>query len=58
MKLDQFMRTLKETAAYVRQGEGEERRDGIACQLCLTADGKVSSEQTAITISFFVRGAI
>ena len=43
MKLDQFMRTLKETAAYVRQGEGEERRDGIACQLCLTADGEVSS---------------
>lgn len=65
MKLKEFMEMLKEAAAYTKEGNGQQDTtsttrcspsygDGITCQLCLTADGDVSAEQTAISIRFEV----
>ena len=68
MKLKEFMEMLKEAAAYTKEGKSQQNAiaatscspsygDGITCQLCLTADGDVSSEPTSISIRFEVEGS-
>ena len=59
MKLIEFMELLKSASAYVGAQETASERyaspkKGIECQVCLTADGDISAEQTAIVVSFFI----
>ena len=59
MKLIEFMELLKSASAYVGAQEPTDERyasptKGIECRVCLTADGDISAEETAIAVSFFI----
>lgn len=64
MLLKEFVQMVAEVAPYAGQPNEKDdpahstayTRDGISCQICLTPDGHISAEQTAITLAFTING--
>lgn len=64
MLLKEFVQMVVEIVPYA--GQASENEDqahgaingcgGISCQICLTPDGHISAEQTAITLAFTING--
>lgn len=57
MELLAFMELLEKAASFTTKEEHKEKYDtathyGLECQMYLTADGHVSTEQTGIAVSF------
>lgn len=64
MLLKEFVQMVAEVVPYA--GQASEKADpahsipysrgGISCQVCLTPEGHISAEQTAITLAFTING--